>query len=348
METPLVAPVLPETSLCSEKYQVIQHTGISGTSKILGKKELSDWLEQNGYIDEAWKLAECGLKFGHYVCGCNKDYYYRQDCGREYCPRCGAKDSYYHSRRVMRAAEHFIFAIPWGKLIFTMPKAISESRLEKRYLYMIQKTVWEVAQDNFGMAGALIVLHPIGEPKNGLHVHYEVLFMIQGTFGKAKVPPEVLERTKKAWALKLNEMFNLNLETTNIEYKFKLEKRRKWHMLQYALRPVCTEEAMNQLSDEDKKWILGLKGFHRTKYYGEISNSKLHAFLRKSWAPITVRDIPPLEKKVCPFCKTKMRYIGWCFESDINKMNFVKYSERIYIDRVDALMLRPWHNKEGP
>ena len=340
VEHPKNPPVLPETSLCSTYYQVTEHTDFAGTSEILGKKRFEDWLFSANYTEDAEKLASCALRFEHWQCENGHDFYFRKYCGREYCPICGAKDSYYHNRRVMRAAEHFIWAVTWGNLTFTMPKEISERRLSKEQLRQLQKLAWEVTERILKVEGASVTVHLLGEKSEGLHVHFEVLFMRIGCFNRGLIPAPRLKAVKKVWALLLNKEFGLSLKTTDVRYSFAATHPKKWHKLSYIHRPICTEEKMLALPDEDKKYILSLKGYHRTRYFGQLANNKVKEFLKKHWAPLKLRETPLIEKRICPMCKTKMFYQDTVFADEIPKSQVVMYNNDIWMDRtVDAFLL---------
>ena len=299
-----------------------------------------NWLLFNGHTEDGEKLARCATSVSHYQCPQEHNFYYRQFCGREYCPICGAKDSFYHKRRVSRAAEHFLWDCPWGNLVFTMPKHISESHLSKRYLRILQKAVWEISRDNFGIEGASVTIHLLGRAEKGLHVHFEVLFCITRTGGKGVVPKIVIDKTKKAWRNKLNEIFNLNLDKIDLRYSFVTSKPKKWHKLNYIHRSVCTEDAMLKLSDDDKRYILSLKGYHRNRYYGCMAGRNLHKWLRKYWAPLRVVEVPAIERRVCPICKVRLRYQGRLWITDIPYSQVEQYNDSIWVDRAVMASLR--------
>lgn len=339
MKTPPSPLVLPESSLCSTHYQVTEPPGIPGTSEILGKKRFEDWLFSAGYTEDGEKLASCSLTVEHWTCDNGHDFYFRKYCGREYCPICGAKDSYYHNRRVMRAADHFIWAVTWGNLTFTMPKEVSERRLEKTQLRKLQDLAWQVTQRILKVEGAGVTVHLLGREGQGLHAHFEVLFHRIGCFNKGIISKPKLKAIKKVWALLLNKEFSLDLKTTDVRYSFAATGPRKWHKLSYIHRPICTEEAMLRLNDEDKKYILSLKGYHRTRWFGVLSNSQVKEFLKKHWAPATLRETPLIEKRICPMCKTKLRYQDRMFIDQIPKTQVVRYNNDIWMDRaVDAFL----------
>ncbi len=347
MRTPLGPSVLPEKSLCSIHYQVSQHTDFPGTSEKLDKKSFEDWLFSAGYTEDAEKLASCSLTVEHWKCDNGHDFYFRKFCGREYCPICGAKDSYYHNRRVMRAAEHFIWAVTWGNLTFTMPKEISERRLEKVQLRRLQDLAWQATQRILKVEGASVTVHLLGREGAGLHVHFEVLFMRLGVFNKGLIPKPRLKAIKKVWALLLKKEFGLDLKTTDVKYSFAATRPKKWHKLSYIHRPICTEEAMLALNDEDKKYILSLKGYHRTRWFGALSNKNLHQFLRKHWAPLELKETPLIEKRVCPVCKTKMHYHDRMFIDEIPKSQVVQYNNDIWMDRAVAAFLTMQNSQGG-
>lgn len=339
METPLKSEVLEGFLLCSTTLPSYRTEGIPSTSEDSPAPRFEDWLLSNGYLDDAEKLASCSLTVEHWACDNGHDFYFRKFCGREYCPICGAKGSFYHNRRIMRAAEHFIWAVTWGNLTLTMPKEISEQCLPKEQLRKLQKIAWEVSAAAFQLEGASVTVHLLGEKSEGLHVHFEVLFMRTGCFNKGKVEPEKIDLVKTEWAQRLNEEFGLQLKTTSVHYSFAATHGRKWHKLTYIHRPICTEEKLLALSDENKKYILSLKGYHRTRYFGQLANNKLHKFLRKHWAPIHVRETPLIERRVCPICKTKMHYKDRLFIDEIPKSQVVQYNNDVWMDRaVDAFL----------
>ena len=342
MENPLGPSVLAVDSLMFNTLPSDRSFSKIETYDKIDKNSFSDWLKANGYWEDSTKLDECSLSVEHWTCDNGHDFYFRKYCGREYCPICGAKNSYYHNRRTMRAAEHFIWALTWGNLTFTMPKEISARHLEKTELRKLQNLAWEVSRDVFGLEGAGVTVHLLGREGEGLHVHFEVLFHMIGCFGKGKVEPEKIERVKTLWAEKLNKEFGLKLATTSVHYSFAATHPRKWHKLNYIQRPICTEDAMLRLEDNDKKYVLSLKGYHRTRWFGVMANSKLHTFLKKHWAPVTLRETPLIEKRICPMCKTKLRYVDRMFISEIPKSQVIQYNQDIWMDKaVDAFMHAP-------
>lgn len=347
MNTPVADSVLPKFPLCSTTLPSNTTCENQGTSNTIGKNSFSDWLKAAGFWEDAVKLDTCSLQVEHWTCESGHDFYFRKYCGREYCPICGAKDSYYHNRRVMRAAEHFIWAVTWGNLTYTIPKEVSEQRLDKTKLRRLQTMAWEVSRDIFGINGAEVVVHLLGREGTSLHVHFEVLFMRLGCFNKGKVDPEIIETVKKKWAQKLNAELDLNLETTSVRYSFAATGPRKWHKLNYIHRPICTESAMLALEDEDKRYILGLAGYHRQRWFGVLANKNIHEFLKKHWAPVTPRETPLVERRVCPMCKTKLHYVDRVFIDEIPGIMVTKYSEDIWIDKAVDAWLRLQNSQGG-
>lgn len=333
--------------LCSTSLPSNTTGEFSGVYEEIQEYRLSDWLKLNGYPEEGSKLDSCSLQVEHWQCQNGHDFYFRKYCGREYCPICGTKGSYYHRRRTSRASDHFIWPLVWGNLTYTMPKEISEKRLTKEQLRKLQKLAWEVSRDVFQLEGAMVVVHLLGEKSEGLHVHFEVLFMRIGCFHKGKVEPEKLLLVKTLWAQGLNGLFNTKLDTTDVRYSFATTKPRKWHKLNYILRPICTEEKMIRLSEPDRHYILSLFGYHRTRYFGELANSRVHKFLRKHWAPIVTHNTPMIERRVCPMCKTKMKYQDRLFIDHIPMSQVVRYSNDIWMDRAVDTFLRQENQEAG-
>ncbi|MDD5061919.1 MAG: hypothetical protein WC329_06935 [Candidatus Omnitrophota bacterium] len=338
---------LPRGGLCSTHYQVTELPAIPATSNKPGPQRFEDWLYHAGYVEDAEKLSSCALRFEHWACPNGHDFYFRKYCGREYCPVCGAKGSYYHNRRVTRAAEHFIWAVTWGNLTFTMPKEISQRHLDKSQLRKLQNMAWEVTERILKTEGASVTVHLLGDRSPGLHVHFEVLFHRIGCFNKGMITRPQLKAIKKVWAILLSREFKLCIPSTDVRYSFAAARPKKWHKLNYILRPICTEDAMLALDDVDRHYIMSLKGYHRTRWFGQLANNKVNGFLRKHWAPVKLRETPLIEKRVCPMCKKKMKYQDTIFESDIPAMNVTKYNSDIYMDKaVDAFMRQ--EQKGGP
>jgi len=336
----LNSEVLPQKNhLCSTHYQVTEVPEIPSTSNNSPAPRFEDWLYSAGYTEDAEKLSSCALRFEHWQCDEGHDFYFRKYCGREYCPVCGAKGSYYHNRRITRAAEHFIWAVTWGNLTFTMPKEISEKRLDKSQLRKLQNLAWEVAQRVLKIEGAAVTVHLLGEKSQGLHVHFEVLFHRIGTFNRGKIEKSRLKAIKKIWAILLGREFNLQIPAADVRYEFAATHPKKWHKLSYIMRPICTEEAMLKLDELDRHYIMSLKGYHKTRWFGAMANNKVNEFLKKHWAPHRLRNTPPIERRVCPMCMKRMHYVDTLFQDEIPKSQVVRYNDDIYMDRaVDAYM----------
>jgi len=159
MDTPVFPEILEENHLCSTTLPSVGSSAKHSTYDKIGKNNLADWLKSNGHWEDSTKLDECSLRVEHWTCDSGHDFYFRKYCGREYCPICGAKGSYYHNRRIMRAGEHFIWAVTWGNLTLTMPKEISAMRLDKSRLRKLMGLAYDVSRDSFGLEGAGVTVH---------------------------------------------------------------------------------------------------------------------------------------------------------------------------------------------
>jgi len=286
--------------------------------KELYKQETVRWLAKNGYIKEAEKIEHCGTSFIHLKCPAGHHKYVRMYCKNEFCPVCGVVGSREHKKRTTRARDRLMWAKILGYMVFTLPESISSSNIEKDVLNDLSKAANAIVTSNFNTPGGCDRWHFNGDSVGKLQIHLNVLFPIEGTNGIGKIDNLKLTKIKKDWTDFINEYFKLSLPSAVSHYGFASSARKKYHKIKYVLRPVTNDFQFYTLSDLDKKYILSLRRWHNTRWFGELSNRMYKKFLtQKGINPTAAVDGDPYLSRGCPVCGGKFRFEEIIYKGDV-------------------------------
>jgi len=295
--------------LCSDTAQVHQDLLKYPQIKDLLKDVLIDWLDQNGHKNTAESVRTCGHKWTHSICSFGHHKYARTHCKQDFCPTCGKTWSATHKKRVMRAMDRLLWAPVLGYMVFTLPKEVSENMPAKDTLSKLERKTWQLVKANFSTPGGMARTHFMGEQPGVLHIHINVLFPITGTDGTGKVPQATLDNIRQHWTTFVNNLFGLECKATNVFYKFAFQEWRKIHNIKYVLRPIVTFKKFLSLAYKDRHGVLSLKGWHNTRWYGELCNSRHKKYLMsKGINPTAHQDADIHTTNKCPVCGTLYRF----------------------------------------
>lgn len=269
------------TALCSYYAQVERKRYNPHYVRELCKEDVVAWLSENGYEKTAGRITTCGTSFMQLGTPKNEGKYARLRCKNELCPICGAKDSGLHKRRVRRASLRLLWNGLLGYFVFTIPSKVSNSQPDRKLLEELTKEAWEIVKKNFDTAGGLSRVHMMGEDPGKLHIHINFCFPLLNENNMGLVSEEVLKNVRMAWTEVLNKMFNLNIVSgkSNFKYKFADVIGMKINKIKYTLRPIVTADKFVTLKDEDKHYIMSFKGWHNTRWHGDLRNNKYRKYL---------------------------------------------------------------------
>ncbi len=258
----------------------------------------------------------CGNTFAHWDDIKNHLFWKLLVCGRDYCPTCGATKrlgfkriySDAHKRRTARAAEVLMPLPVLGRVIFTLPKEISLSLPGKEIVESLYRSAWDIVRRQFHTPGAKSRVHFAGDRKPGLHIHFNFLFPVSHRRGR--VSKERLRRVRVAWAGAVNNLLGTNYEKLNFEYSLTTVPGKKAHRIAYQYRPVVTPKNFMLLSNNEKFYYLGFRGWHNSRSWGVLSDSKVGGYMRrKKVEPLETKEVL-FEKGICPICREKLIYRG--------------------------------------
>lgn len=331
---------------CSPYVQPWTNIGNNFEIKELCKSWVIEWLEKNGCEKEAESLRSCSTKTVSLVCYNGHQKLVLNRCRKEYCTVCGEKGSFAHKRNYLRAFDRLLWAQVLGYLIFTLPKEVSEAMPDKLQLSKLETEATRITQGNFSTPGSMVRIHLMGEKISELHVHVNVLFPVTGTNGKGEVSLIVLDNIKKQWTELINKTFNRSEKTTDVHYRFAAKKSKMVHMLKYVTRPIVTADKFLSLSNAAKHYILSLKGWRNTRWYGQLADSKCKKFLKtQNVDPEAHREADIALAKKCPVCGEKFKFKGFVDVCDINKSQFRQIDEDCWVDLEIYAALK---NKDSP
>lgn len=264
------------------------------------------------YHKIALRIKTCGRNFVHLEDNAEHIKINRMRCKNEFCPECGQNNSALHKKRVSRATGRLFHTPVLGYMVFTLPDTISELFPDKKVLSKLSKHAWQVSNKYFDTDGGMSQVHLMGDKPGKLHIHFNVLFPVNGTTGK--VDQAVLDELRTAWTAIVNKEFGLSLPTTSVYYKFAVEEGRKLHKVKYVLRPIVTPDKFLSLPDDLRKKIVALRGWKNTRWFGKLSHSQYKKYFQeKSIA------IPEKPDTLCPVSKEKYHYVDVISSDDLGK-----------------------------
>lgn len=310
------AVVLP--SLCTPHGQVPLSGPNPHENKDLQKDTVVRWLDDNGYMAKGSQVLNCGQNYVHLKDKNGHEKYGKMHCSNEFCPTCGQKGSRAHKTRSTRARDRLMWAPVLGYTIFTLPKEIAQSKLTPKMLNRLEKESYNIVKNNFKAEGGMVRIHLMGDDVGTLKTHINVLFPLLGTNGIGKVDVTIIEAARKDWTNFINDYFCLTLKTTDIHYNFATTSKKKAHKIKYVLRPIVDAFMFMTLSDQDKHYILSLKGWHNTRWYGQLSNNSYKQYLKaKGVNPTKYEDDDIYLSNKCPVCGERFRYVDIVHKNDL-------------------------------
>lgn len=320
--------VLISSPLCSDTDQVILPNYNPIQLNKLEKEILLVWLKVHGFQKDRDKIEMCGQNWVHTQCDEGHSKYVEMHCKSDFCPKCGQTGSAAHKRRSTRAMGRLIGLGVLGYAVFTLPEEVSNSESSVEALKHLSKKAWEIIQRNHETVGGMVRTHLMGNDDEKLHIHFNVLFPINNKHGIGKVPQDVLDKDNKEWTDVVNKYFKLDRKVTNMFYKFAYQVGRQIHQVKYVVRPIVTTTKFLNLSDENKHYVLSLKGWHNTRWFGKLSNSQYKKYLLSQGIDPTKNEEKDAALSTkCPVCNGKFRYIGVVHHSDLPRYD-LRYADK--------------------
>lgn len=324
---------LKSPPLCTHTAQVPKFELNPSQINELCKIEVISWLTENGYLHDAYTITNCGTTFVHLKDENGHEKYVRMHCKHDYCPICGENGSQAHKKRYIRALDRLVWANTLGYMVFTLPKEVSLNMPSSAVLSDLSKKAWDLVKKNFDTPGGMARVHLLGEEPEKLHIHINVLFPIVNEGGKGEVPQATLDSVRSDWTAYINKIFKLACGTTNVFYKFAYREGRKIHQVKYVLRPIVTPDKFLTLSDSDREKVLGLRGWHNTRWFGKLANSQYKNYLKAMGIePKQYENKDIMLSKKCPICGKAFRFIEIVSENAINRLQLRAIDRDVLVD----------------
>jgi len=233
-------------------------------------------------------------------------------CNKEFCPDCGAKNSYVHRQRVARWMDKVLQMSSVGYMVITIPEDLRETFKDKKILSefrtyfkrKLQREGFKRGMSRYHWAGECESCN--GKPDKGCpdcnftgmsnvwkpHLN----FILEGKY----ISPDNLERWREDLANYFNTRFALSLSKKaegNIYYNYGRNNGYKIHKLKYVTRATWRYNDTYEYGD-----ILNvIKGFRCGSTWGKFEISK-----RKRVSPLI-----HFVNNCCPICKTTIKWKGF-------------------------------------
>jgi len=282
--------------------------------------------DEEGGLDEfSMAVMSCGSKWISAECKGNSEhrYYIELNCRKEYCPRCGLKDSKVHKERVKNVMNRLNHIERFSTLTITVPKEFSELFLERSKLDSFYKAGMRVAKE-IG-EGGFARIHFFGDKKETwleLHPHLNLLIVDGGYLEYEK-----LGDIKRSVGRSFRAIIGQDVPV-NLHYQFYRKQGDVWldskgnkckgnilrHKVRYITRATVGYERM-------KEWEFGLKSsllellegdkeshkrIHLMRWFGNMSNNKYKKTIAEKLGAGALDG--ESEKMLCPCCNSEMSF----------------------------------------
>lgn len=323
-------------------YHVDKYSSLGGK---LG--EMVGWLNEHGHDKEAQAVAVCGSKTNAVDIRCRAEHRFAKQifCGRQYCPRCGGKESVIHQQRYSRSWDRLMWAPALGKIVLTVPEELRDNFKSSDMLGKLHRLGWKCVQEVWGrdivkgdgelekgidIDGSMTAAHLFGdEDEKGdrfdkFHPHVNVTFPLETKSVLALiVSVERLEALRSKWYDMLEVLTGKKISLTedgrkreNAWYGFSTTDADKAHWLKYVLRPTVGAERFLRLDDDLKEFVTSLVGFHNVRWYGKLSNRMFPKYKRDYLEKtgyyqefLSKKQEKPVVRdfKYCPICHGRLK-----------------------------------------
>jgi hypothetical protein len=305
-----IADELKNFALTSDEKPYPEH--VDKYSSLGGKLgEIVGWLNEHGHENEAQALAVCGGKTNAVDLRCHAEHRYAKQifCGRQYCPRCGEKESVIHQQRYSRTWDRLMYAPALGKVVLTVPEELRDDFKSSDMLGKLHRSGWDCVREVLGrelnIDGAMTTIHLFGDRKNKdkFHPHVNVTFPIcpsvdlvddngkiikEAVKGALMVGKETLKALRDKWYDMLEKLTGKTISLTedgrgrkNAHYGFRITDAQKAHWIKYVLRPTVGAERFLKQDDGLREFIVtALAGFRNVRWYGRLSNRTFPKYKR--------------------------------------------------------------------
>jgi len=166
--------------------------------------EMVGWLNEHGHDKEAQAVAVCGGKTTAVGLRCRAEHRFAKQifCGRQYCPRCGEKESAIHQQRYSRSWDRLMWVPALGRIVLTVPEELRDDFKNADMLGKLHRLGWQCVREvwkqdivmekkvdgkvetevekGIDIDGAMTTVHLFGDrkDKSKFHPHSNVTFPI--------------------------------------------------------------------------------------------------------------------------------------------------------------------------
>lgn len=325
-----------------------------------------------------WHLADavgnCGRSFANLSCRKGGEVFYRTIyCRFALCERCREKDSEAESRKTAKALEKFDRVAGLWKLVLTLPVPVRDrlflmdagdpqkDRIDKKFFSKLRRAAADFGKEVTGVEGFEVVLHPIGD-SGGFNPHFEVLapFFAGEWSDPTGVPIADLVRgwigsLSARWAAFMGRALGLDLPATvQVHASFADKPTKIVHKVKYAVDHHWAREP-EYIKRKALRFCAALRGHRMSRGYGRLDDKRWRSFVESK--PYAHEDLHDESRQLarakkltladgCPVHGCRLHFAGIGDERDIKKSECREISKGIWVDRVHALLIESFLEKD--
>lgn len=256
----------------------------------------------------------------------------RLSCGNPMCPVCGKIGSWPHQQR-QRRVRNLILGIPkMMYFVFTWPKWVSVTKPDRGKLRDINKEIFGLLQEHFGIIAALECMHWTGEKRPGLHVHPNWICFDANPIESPVKSPLELRLAKQDWIAIVRRYFGTKVGMASFHYSFVLSLPQQISLIEYVTRSTLIGPSFDSLWETDKKYAYETSRGMNVRWFGALNSKHKKEFLAKYKTSIVPPEPAVLDTKNCLIHRLPLENFGIHALEDVMRMDVVPFDQVTWVD----------------
>ena len=259
--------------------------GLPDKGKVPAKTHYKDYVDSSRFELSGQPWPECAKWASYGTCENGHEVAKIHLCGKEWCPTCGAKNSWIHQRRIARLLPRAQQMKHIGYWVIQLPKNSRYKLRSKRSLSGFRIRVGRLFK-RYGFTRGLDFYHYFGDEgaTRGWNPHLNVI-----TDG-AYMPPQKLEAFKQYLRRALDEPDLI------VHYEYRQSVAEMMHTIRYVTRATFLDKSW------DPAMAAELCRFQNGHHWGVWKDEPIWALDSQDTEADSLTRIQKLQSGMCPCC----------------------------------------------
>jgi hypothetical protein len=239
------------------------------------------WSEEN-VLKELRKAELCDYDIQEFYGQDTLSHYMTyKHCNKWFCRKCGSKDGRRHKKRIVQVITALggmerLYKLEGYTLVFTVPGSIRESFKSRKQINALKRMAVKCARKYIDCEGGASFVHLTGD-KHTFNPHIPVMLIREKTNTIMKLSPEILEKIKENYKMRLKKHGCNNLDKVVVGIKFYNTFGKIYHEIDYNCKLHPGFEDLKYLMEDDSLSFLvnEMKNYPYVRYFGSINKKNI-------------------------------------------------------------------------